>query len=131
MPRLFSVLYRKQSGHFVFILPFRVKFRFCTQSPCFHGLDDGLHGFPQRAEGVLHTGRHLWENRTHYKAVHFHRTQAVGQHLLADVIQIFVQFKELAASCTSAEDFTAAMKAAFPNYAGDNYLEMTAGYLIQ
>lgn len=37
--------------------------------------------------------------------------------------------KELAASCKTGEEFTAAMKAAFPGYAGENYLDMTAGYL--
>ena len=29
------------------------------------------------------------------------------------------------------DDFKAAMKEAFPNYAGDKYLEMAAGYLFQ
>ena len=37
--------------------------------------------------------------------------------------------KELAASCTTAEAFIAAMEEAFPDYTGQNYLEMTAGYL--
>ena len=38
--------------------------------------------------------------------------------------------KELAESCTSAEEFTAAMQEAFPDYTSENYLEMTAGYLF-
>lgn len=37
--------------------------------------------------------------------------------------------KELAAASTDAGAFTAAMKEAFPDYVGDNYLEMSAGYL--
>lgn len=38
--------------------------------------------------------------------------------------------KELAASCDNAEEFTEAMKTEYPDYSGDNYLEMTAGYLF-
>lgn len=38
---------------------------------------------------------------------------------------------ELAESCADAESFTEAMNLAFPNYAGANYLEMTAGMLYQ
>ena len=39
--------------------------------------------------------------------------------------------KELAASCENAEAFMTAMKEAFPDYIGENYLEMSAGYLYQ
>ena len=38
---------------------------------------------------------------------------------------------ELANSCTDAESFTAAMREAFPEYSGENYLEMSAGMLYQ
>ena len=37
---------------------------------------------------------------------------------------------EIAESAESAEDFTAQMREAFPDYAGENYLEMTAGFLF-
>lgn len=39
--------------------------------------------------------------------------------------------KELAGSCTTKVDFINAMKKAFPNYSGENYLEMTAGFLYK
>lgn len=41
------------------------------------------------------------------------------------------KMKELAEENSNAEDFTKAAKAAFPNYAGENYLEMTAAGLYQ
>lgn len=41
------------------------------------------------------------------------------------------KMKELAESCGSAEYFIAAVNAEFPDYAGGNYLEMTAGGLYQ
>ena len=41
------------------------------------------------------------------------------------------KIKELAESCDNAEDFIAAVNAEFPDYAGGNYLEMTAGGLYQ
>jgi hypothetical protein len=37
--------------------------------------------------------------------------------------------KEFAGSCKTATEFTAAMKAAFPGYEGENYLDMSAGAL--
>ena len=41
------------------------------------------------------------------------------------------KMKELAEENSNAEDFTKAAKAAFQNYAGENYLEMTAAGLYQ
>lgn len=38
--------------------------------------------------------------------------------------------RELAKSSQNAEEFIKAMRAAFPDYAGDNYLEMSAGALF-
>lgn len=38
--------------------------------------------------------------------------------------------RALAESCADAAAFTAAMNEAFPDYAGENYLEKTAGYLF-
>ncbi|MDE5654792.1 MAG: hypothetical protein K2I46_04205 [Clostridia bacterium] len=37
------------------------------------------------------------------------------------------QLKEVASKCKSAEEFKQEVKERFPNYAGDNYLDMTAG----
>ena len=53
-----------------------------------------------------------------------------GQDAVTEKIAYVQKTKEIAASCITADEFKAAMKDAFPNYAGDNYLEMTAGYLF-
>jgi hypothetical protein len=39
--------------------------------------------------------------------------------------------KELAQKCNTAEEFISAMTAAFPNYTGLNYLEMSAKMIYQ
>lgn len=52
-----------------------------------------------------------------------------GQDAVTEKIAYVEQAKELAETCTSAEEFTAAMQEAFPGYTGENYLEMTAGFL--
>lgn len=41
------------------------------------------------------------------------------------------KMKELAAASGSAEEFKAAVRAAFPEYAGENYLDMTAGFFFE
>ena len=54
-----------------------------------------------------------------------------GQDAVAEKIAYVEKAKELAASCDNAEAFVTAMKEAFPGYIGENYLEMSAGYLYQ
>ena len=54
-----------------------------------------------------------------------------GQDAVTEKISYVEKAKELAAANDNAEDFMAAMKAAFPDYTGENYLEMSAGYLYQ
>ena len=54
-----------------------------------------------------------------------------GQDAVAEKIAYVEKAKELAASCENAEAFMTAMKEAFPDYIGENYLEMSAGYLYQ
>lgn len=53
-----------------------------------------------------------------------------GQDAVTEKIAYVEKTKELAAASASAEEFTAAMEEAFPGYTGENYLEMTAGYLF-
>lgn len=53
-----------------------------------------------------------------------------GQDAVTAKIAYLEKTKELADSCDSAESFIAAMTEAFPDYAGANYLEMTAGFLF-
>ena len=51
-----------------------------------------------------------------------------------DAVQTKIEYQtktaEIAESAESADDFIAQMHEAFPDYAGDNYLEMTAGFLF-
>lgn len=41
-----------------------------------------------------------------------------------------VRLKEIAASCENADAFKAAVQAQYPGYAGENYLNMTAGFFF-
>lgn len=41
------------------------------------------------------------------------------------------ELKKLATSCNDAESFKAAVKREYPEYAGDNYLDMTAGFFFE
>lgn len=52
------------------------------------------------------------------------------QDAVTEKIAYVEKVKELAASSSNAEAFTSAMKEAFPDYTGENYLDMTAGYLF-
>lgn len=53
-----------------------------------------------------------------------------GREAVAAKIAYLEKTAELAQSCADAASFTAAMNEAFPDYAGANYLEMTAGFLF-
>lgn len=54
-----------------------------------------------------------------------------GQDAVAEKLSYIEKTRELAAANGTAADFIRAMQEAFPNYDGENYLEMTAGYLYQ
>ena len=53
-----------------------------------------------------------------------------GRDAVQTKIAYLAKTAEIAESAESAEDFTAQMREAFPDYAGENYLEMTAGFLF-
>ncbi|MDO5376910.1 MAG: hypothetical protein Q4G52_01125 [Clostridia bacterium] len=53
-----------------------------------------------------------------------------GKDAVAAKIAYLTKTRELAETCTDAASFTEAMNEAFPDYAGANYLEMTAGFLF-
>lgn len=53
-----------------------------------------------------------------------------GKDAVAAKIAYLSKTRELAEFCTDAASFTEAMNEAFPDYAGANYLEMTAGFLF-
>lgn len=57
-------------------------------------------------------------------------TMPEGQAAMAAKIAYLEQLRDIAAASTSAEEFIARMQEAFPGYAGENYLEMTAGFLF-
>lgn len=75
---------------------------FVGQTPRFHGLDNGLYGLAQRAEGILHPGRNFRIDRAHHKAVRFHRAQTVGRHFLADAVQTLQQILQAGLYAPSA-----------------------------
>lgn len=52
-----------------------------------------------------------------------------AQDAVTEKLSYLEKTKALAASSGSADAFTAAMKEEFPDYTGENYLDMTAGYL--
>lgn len=54
-----------------------------------------------------------------------------GQDAVAEKISYVAKAKEVAEENDNADSFMAAMKEAFPDYVGENYLEMSAGYLFQ
>ena len=53
-----------------------------------------------------------------------------GRDAVQTKIEYLTKTAEIAESAESADDFIAQMHEAFPDYAGDNYLEMTAGFLF-
>lgn len=54
-----------------------------------------------------------------------------GQDAVTEKIRYMEKAEELVKINDSADSFMAAMKEAFPDYTGENYLEMSAGYLYQ
>ena len=53
-----------------------------------------------------------------------------GRDAVQTKIEYLAKTAEIAESAESAENFTAQMRTAFPDHAGENYLEMTAGFLF-
>lgn len=58
-------------------------------------------------------------------------TEPEGQDAVTEKIVYVKKAKELAASCKSKDAFMLAMQKAFPQYTGENYLKITAGFLYQ
>ena len=58
-------------------------------TPFLHGIENGPHGFPCFAEGIFYMGWNLRINGSCNDAVLFHGSQAVSQHFLTDVVEIF------------------------------------------
>ena len=57
-------------------------------------------------------------------------TMPEDQQAVADKIAYLQKLKEIAGESSTADEFKIAMLEAFPGYSGENYLEMTAGYLF-
>lgn len=54
-----------------------------------------------------------------------------GQDAVAEKISYLNKTKEIMQQSKTADEFKANMKAAFPAYDGENYLDMTAGFLYK
>lgn len=54
-----------------------------------------------------------------------------GQDVVAEKISYLNNTKEIMQQSKTADEFKANMKAAFPDYDGENYLDMTAGFLYK
>lgn len=54
-----------------------------------------------------------------------------GQDAVAEKIAYLNKTKEIMQQSKTADEFKANMKAAFPDYDGENYLDMTAGFLYK
>lgn len=54
-----------------------------------------------------------------------------GPDAVAEKISYLTKTKEILASSKTADEFKTAMQAAFPNYDGANYLDMSAGFLFK
>lgn len=54
-----------------------------------------------------------------------------GQDAVEEKIAYVEKAKELYSECKTADEFISEMKKAYPNYSGENYLEISAGYLYQ
>lgn len=54
-----------------------------------------------------------------------------GQDAVAEKISYLNKTKEIMQQSKTADEFKANMKAAFPDYDGENYLDMTAGFLYK
>lgn len=54
-----------------------------------------------------------------------------GQNAVAEKISYLNKTKEIMQQSKTADEFKANMKAAFPAYDGENYLDMTAGFLYK
>lgn len=53
-----------------------------------------------------------------------------SQQAVADKNAYLQKLEEIASESSAADEFKTAMLDAFPGYSGENYLEMTAGYLF-
>lgn len=54
-----------------------------------------------------------------------------GQDAVAEKISYLNKTKEIMQQSKTTDEFKANMKAAFPAYDGENYLDMTAGFLYK
>ena len=57
-------------------------------------------------------------------------TMPEDQQAVADKIAYLQKLEEIAGKSSTADEFKTAMLEAFPGYSGENYLDMTAGYLF-
>ena len=80
------------------------------------------------ADGIIHTLESYIQNgydlilTSHYTPENLKDAETKIAYL--------TDLKTIAAGCNDAEGFKAEVKKKYPDYAGENYLEMTAGYFF-
>ena len=83
---------------------------------------------PAHADAMLDTLRQF--QRKNYRYILSAHHMPEGQAEVAVKIAYIQDIKELAASSRDAADFKARVKAKYPAYLGENYLDMTAGFFF-
>lgn len=67
---------------------------FIIRSPFLHGIQDRAHGLAEVTQGIFHPGRYFRVDGPGDQPVLFHGAEGVGQNLLADALQTFLQLIE-------------------------------------
>lgn len=71
---------------------------------------------------------HNYQNEAYDMILSGHSTPE-GQDAVTEKISYIEKAKELTSSCSTLDEFVNAMQAEFPDYTGESYLQMTAGFL--
>ena len=95
-----------------------------------------IHMLGSKCHNILTSREHMLALAEELRG--FQYTLVLTSHYVpegADAVQTKLAYLdkalELSNSCATAEEFKSAMQSAFPDYAGENYLDMTAGMLYQ
>jgi len=97
-----------------------------------HMLGKTTHSILVSADGMnsmLNTLNNYKDNG--YNMILSAHSEPEGQDAVEEKIAYVEKAKELYSECKTADEFISEMKKAYPNYSGENYLEMSAGYLYQ
>ena len=114
--------------------------RLVLLAPRPHGLDDRAQALSRLRKGVFNPRRYLRVHTTRHQTSIFHEsgidlvlTSHYTPEDLKDVqtkIDYLEDLKAIAAQSADAASFKAAVQQRFPEYAGENYLDMTCGFFF-